>query len=52
MRYLGRLLAGKKKIPGPTPAYDNDVVTHFITDLSSKKMTRIWAKSKDGFVVE
>ena len=51
MRFLSRLL-GKGKLPGPTPAYDNDVATHFISDLSTRKMQRMWQRTKNGYVVE
>ena len=50
MRYLGRLLG--KNIPGPIPAYDNDVFTDFWDDVDSPEFQRLWKMTANRFVTE
>ena len=47
MRYMRRLLGNK--IPGPVPAYDNDVSSDFWDDTESPEFQEIWKETKQGF---
>ena len=48
MRFLQRLLG--EKIPGPVPAYDNDVITDFWDEPDSAEFQRLWQATADGYV--
>ncbi|MCP4190688.1 MAG: mandelate racemase/muconate lactonizing enzyme family protein [Planctomycetaceae bacterium] len=49
LRLLERLLG--KPIPGPTPGYDNDVVTDFWDDWDSPEFQRRWKEAATGPLV-
>ena len=50
MRFLGRLIKGE--IPGPKPAYDNDVKAEFWQEPSSSEWQQMWNRTVSGHVVK
>ena len=49
MRFLARLI--KHDIPGPRPAYDNDVKTEFWQEPDSSEWQQMWNRTESGHVV-
>ena len=49
LRLLTRLLG--EQIPGPVPAYDNDVITDFMDSRHSDRFRQIWEATASGPVV-
>jgi len=50
LRLLTRLLG--EQIPGPVPAYDNDVITDFMDGRHSTRFRQLWEATASGPVVE
>ncbi len=46
LRFLNRLIKGP--VPGPVPAYDNNVRTEFVDPMTFGRFDEIWKQTSDG----